>query len=253
MEWGEPTDCSGSAHSGTKCWATQLNQDYHDSSQSRLVLGPINLPTSSGPKLSWWQWYRFQPPTYYYGTYSWHDGGNVKLWTSLTDSVLLTPNPDYDTTMTEWNNLVPYQRAYADEDIGDYWHRASVDLTPWEGEEIYISWDFGSSSRNVESGWFIDDVLIGYIEVTAAEEKAPRPETDKIEVSPNPFNATCKISVSGDIEILDVTGRVVSRQSISGEAVWKGTSDAGRELPSGVYFIRKVDSEKPATRVILLR
>ncbi|RKZ29078.1 hypothetical protein DRQ36_09420 [bacterium] len=154
--WGTPTDGPSGAHSGTKCWGTILDGDYHNQSKSRLVLGKIFLPLDSAPTLSWWQWYRFQPGN----ASGYHDGGNLKLWLSSTDSAFLIPDRVYDEEMSQWNRLIAYQDAYADDDRGVYWHEVSVDLTPWEGDSVYISWDFGSSGSNVESGWFIDDVSI---------------------------------------------------------------------------------------------
>ncbi|MGC9315084.1 MAG: hypothetical protein ACP5G4_05560, partial [bacterium] len=158
--WGTPTHGPSSAHSGTKCWGTILDENYHNKSKSRLALGPIYLPLDSSPVLSWWQWYKFQPPTYSYGVWSYHDGGNVKLWLSPDDSTLLVMDRPYDEEQSQWNNLIAYQESYADDDRGNYWHEVSVDLSAWEGENVTISWDFGSSTNNVEAGWFIDDVLI---------------------------------------------------------------------------------------------
>ncbi len=153
-EWGTPTDGPGSAHSGSKCWATILDGDYNNTSMSRLTLGPISIPEGSSPTLTWWQWYRFQNNS----GGGFHDGGNIKIWSP--DSTIVEPDKPYDGNQSEWNYLIPYQTSYADNDYGDYWHEVSIDLSPWEGEEITISWDFGSSNNNVESGWFIDDVVI---------------------------------------------------------------------------------------------
>ena len=254
-EWGVPTSGPGSAHSGTKCWATKLNHNYNDSSQSRLILGPVNLPAASSPTLTWWQWYRFQGPT---SGSSYHDGGNVKLWTSFTDSTLLIPDPGYDREMTVWNNLIPYQQSYADDDNGNFWHRASVDISAWAGMDIYISWDFGSSSRNTESGWFIDDVAIGYTDYTAISSGSSIPKAMEIGVHPNPFNATCVIETAAPVEIFDISGRMVrllehkSNGKIA-RTVWNGRNEAGDELPSGIYFIRHCGSTGEAKRVILMK
>jgi len=152
--WGTPTDGPGSSHSGSKCWATDLTGDYSNRSMSRLTLGPINIPADSGPILTWWQWYSFQNNS----GGGFHDGGNIKVFSS--DTTIVVPDRPYDGNQSEWNYLIPYETSYADNDIGDYWHEVSIDLSPWEGEEITISWDFGSSNNNTECGWFIDDVVI---------------------------------------------------------------------------------------------
>ena len=254
-EWGVPTSGPGSAHSGTKCWATQLNTDYHDSSQSRLVLGPVDLPESSAPTLSWWQWYRFQQPT---SGPSWHDGGNVKLWLSTTDSTILTPEPAYDHAMSRWNWFIKYENAYADDDNGNFWHRATVDLSTWAGQTVYISWDFGSSSRNTESGWFIDDVAVGYTDYTAISSGSNLPDVQTIDVYPNPFNATCAIEATGAVEIFDISGRMVRHLESNSDGklarmLWDGRDAAGKKLPSGIYFVRLAGESDGAKRIVLLR
>ena len=265
--WGAPTDGPGSAYSGDKCWATQLHSDYHDSSQSRLVLGPITLPESSSPILSWWQWYRFQAPTWVSGSgWQYHDGGNVKLWLSPTDSTLLVMDRPYDVTQSQWNQLIRYQQSYADNDRGNYWHKVNVNLSAWAGEDVYISWDFGSSSRNTESGWFLDDVSIGYISYINVEESDKLPSMASLRTFPNPFNSAVTINIDGaqpsvntpvELDIFDITGRHVrSLETSKGQAafIWDGADDTGFELPSGIYFARaKIGDETITKRVAYLK
>lgn len=259
-EWGLPTSGPGSAHSGTKCWATRLNADYHDSSQSRLVLGPVSLPAGTAPKIQWWQWYRFQAPTYG-GTprrWQWHDGGNVKLWRSLTDSLLLVPDRNYDTTMSTSNLFIRNQRAYADNDNGNYWHRVSIDLSAYAGQTIYISWDFGSSSVNRESGWFIDDVVIGYTDYTGIDTQTKLPIAQEINAFPNPFNASCVIEAVGDVQIFDLSGRLVRtlkspELEARGRMVWDGRDLENKELSSGVYFVKVRGSDTPPVKLVYMK
>lgn len=259
-EWGIPTSGPGNAHSGSKCWATKLNEDYSDSSRSRLKTQALVLPSGTAPFITWWQWYRFQAPTTGGGgVRSWHDGGNVKLWRSLTDSVLLVPDKNYDTTMSTYNLFIPRQRAYADTGRGNYWHRVKIDLSAYAGQTIYISWDFGSSARNTQSGWFIDDVVVGYVNTTAIDENT-KPDEVSLKVFPNPFNSECRIISTGPVDIFDINGRKVIRldvdadDSASRSFVWDGRDSAGNELPSGIYFVRLANSGSSATaRLILMR
>ncbi|NJD60487.1 MAG: hypothetical protein FIA98_13925, partial [Anaerolineae bacterium] len=55
--WGSPTSGPGSAHSGTKVWATNLSGNYPDYSDDYLVSPIIDLSALAGGfQLDWWQW-----------------------------------------------------------------------------------------------------------------------------------------------------------------------------------------------------
>jgi hypothetical protein len=81
---------------------------------------------------------------------------------------------------------------------------------------------------------------------------------------PNPFNPVTRISfdlpVTGPVRLTvhDVRGRAV-RNLVAGvlsfgthTAVWNGTDDAGRRVPSGVYFCRIEAGDFVATRKMML-
>lgn len=82
--------------------------------------------------------------------------------------------------------------------------------------------------------------------------------------SPNPFRAgtTIPFQLGGranvQLEICDVTGRLVRRLDASGlqRLAWDGRDDAGTALPSGTYFMRLVRGGRALTRTgkaVLLR
>lgn len=256
-EWGVPTSGPGSAHSGSNCWATKLNSNYTDTSQSRLLLGPIDLTGASSPTLSWWQWYSFQEPTSsgWPPSYSWHDGGNVKLWLSFSDSTLLVPDGAYDSEQSQWNQMIPYQDSYADTGNGNYWHQVSVDLSAWEDMTIYISWDFGASYRNNEAGWYIDDVRVSYTDMTSVRSSIRKPDECAISSYPNPFNSTCVIQAPGEIEIYDISGnRITALDCTNGPVLWNGKNLDGRKMPTGIYFARSKDSNnQKAYKIIFMK
>ena len=56
--WGSPTTGPGSAHSGTKAWATNLAGNYNNSEDSAVTSPAIDLTAYGGQWLvvSWWQW-----------------------------------------------------------------------------------------------------------------------------------------------------------------------------------------------------
>ena len=82
--------------------------------------------------------------------------------------------------------------------------------------------------------------------------------------SPNPFRqaTTIPFSLAGqsgvELEILDVTGRLVRRFDTSGarSLVWDGRDDGGQTVPGGMYFVRLAKSGiaiSRTTRAVLIR
>jgi hypothetical protein len=66
-------------------------------------------------------------------------------------------------------------------------------------------------------------------------------------MSPNPFNPSMEILISGDvnieytIEIYDVSGRLVrSIRSKGDRVIWKGDDERGNILPSGIYMVKPI-------------
>ncbi len=104
------------------------------------------------------------------------------------------------------------------------------DIDGSNGEEIAVT-DYDLQFVNIYSGdqTGIDDNVGDLV----------LPENhDLISVYPNPFNSTCKITITdpaiANINIYDITGRLVERLNVaSGSAMWNA---AGR--PTGVYFVK---------------
>jgi hypothetical protein len=161
-QWGVPTHGPASAHSGEKCWGTQLAADYSLNSQSRLETPWMDFTKGGGMhlELKFWHWYNSE------GSYSAYDGGNVKLVTPAGETIIypdLALADDYDTySISTSNAWIPGEPAY----FGpvSMWKEAIFDLTPWTDEpEVKIIFDFGSDGSVVYPGWYIDDVVIwGY-------------------------------------------------------------------------------------------
>jgi flagellar hook assembly protein FlgD len=94
-----------------------------------------------------------------------------------------------------------------------------------------------------------------------------------LHVYPNPFTHNIKISFSvghnakgieqrvegTELKIYDATGRLIKSFShvtnqIFDQVVWDGRDDAGKKLPSGVYFLKFQAGDYTATeKLILLR
>jgi flagellar hook assembly protein FlgD len=94
---------------------------------------------------------------------------------------------------------------------------------------------------------------------------APTPGISLEQNAPNPFNPSTRIAytVSAvgarvDIGVFDVRGSLV-RTLVDGRpssgrvvVVWDGRDDAGREVPSGVYFYRLTAGPTTITRRMTL-
>ena len=86
--------------------------------------------------------------------------------------------------------------------------------------------------------------------------EADRPEEVELSLCPNPFNSALKIEVEGkgvsEIEVYDIVGHVVRRIPVEdGFAIWDGSDDAGRALPSGVYLVRSADGKQALPAVYI--
>jgi len=101
------------------------------------------------------------------------------------------------------------------------------------------------------------DIFFAILEAQATfvEEEPDLPETISIlKAYPNPFNASCKITVSdpqvNHVNIYDITGRLVEKLELNGgEAVWDASAQT-----SGVYFARLVyDNIDRSVKLLLLK
>ena len=106
----------------------------------------------------------------------------------------------------------------------------------------------------------------GVTEITSAE-----PVTHLLKVSPNPFTHQTQIRYlimdsrflmqNPRLEIYDVSGRLVRSFNLEssiqnqGSAIsWRGDDNAGRKLPSGVYFVKfSSDDYEETEKVLLIR
>ncbi len=88
-----------------------------------------------------------------------------------------------------------------------------------------------------------------------------------IRVFPNPFSSSTIIHFAGigqraeciELKIFDMAGREVKRFSLlpfnfllTTKVVWDGRDDGGKELPSGVYYLKFAAGEYKTTRKLLL-
>ena len=84
-----------------------------------------------------------------------------------------------------------------------------------------------------------DEVVYMLMDMTGIDDTRKPESPELLSIKPNPFNASCRITAPGPVEIYDISGRLVKRLGGSSSKVnefWKGRDSDGREMPSGVYL-----------------
>jgi hypothetical protein len=154
-EWGIPTIGPTSPHSGSYCWATDLDGDYGNDGSATMDSVEIFIPHGVSSNLSFWQWYDIENGVNHY------DGGNVKIstdggtyWQILGE--YLNPYPIQYAADT--NEGIPHEPCFSGISAG--WEYVSFDLSAFAGETVKFRWHFGSDGSITEPGWYIDDIKV---------------------------------------------------------------------------------------------
>lgn len=132
-EWGVPISGPGSAASGEKVYATNLDGQYDGSTNATLVMPPIDLPEGDS-FLQFNQWHELEK----YDSGSAYDFGHVFI----------------STDQEEWVQLARM------EGLTDDWESAEVDLSEYSGQRVYIGFNLASDGSVNRDGWYIDDVKL---------------------------------------------------------------------------------------------
>lgn len=152
--------------------------------------------------------------------------------------------------------------AIADLSTGDWGHIAtdSIHEYPKDGDDPV------PPDEPVFGGPTLLDLMIaaGYDPTALAEEEAPAAGR-LLRPYPNPFNPNTRIAFEleresrVELRIVDVRGRTVRvledalQPAGRWEMVWDGRDDAGRQLPSGMYFATlQVDGRRADSRKLLM-
>jgi len=153
-EWGVPSSGPGSAHSGTKLWATVLAGNYPNYANWTLTSSEF-IATSNNPQLKFWHWYNMEESGMYPGVA--YDGGNVKISTdSGATWTLIKPVGGYNGRGASGNSGIPNESCYTG--IHETWNEAVFNLTVVSGQRVLVRWHFGSDGGVVRSGWYLDDI-----------------------------------------------------------------------------------------------
>jgi len=191
-EWGDPTTGPMDAYSGVNVWATKLGGDYSSSSNSKLDLPAVIVPTNATyAMLTFWQWYYIETN---------YDGGNVKISTDGGSSwTILTPDIGYNGIAKSYNAGIPNEPCFTGYN-NDEWQKVTFDLTPYKGQSVIIRLHFGSDSSVNRVGWYVDDVMI------AGAEDSEGPAFVSTDVPASTFDTTGPYTVT--TTVLDALGGV---------------------------------------------
>jgi len=95
-----------------------------------------------------------------------------------------------------------------------------------------------------EIGEIMRSIWTSELSVNAPEAEINLPQNISVSAYPNPFNAETQITITGDlrrvteVSIYDITGRKVCSLPVKGSVIWKGQDRRGREVASGLYFVK---------------
>ena len=135
-EVGIPTSGPSSAHSGQYCTGTNLEGNYEEPADSRLISPPFMVPPASeNPRFRFWYWFSFNGADY----------GQVQIKTS---------NGQWEPISIVMNNYGSNAWSYGSVDISDY-ADSTVQIAFYFHSENYLG-----GASDVSTGWYIDDVSL---------------------------------------------------------------------------------------------
>jgi len=249
-EYGQPTGGGGqygnpdptSGHTGDNVYGYNLDGDYPNEMEweDHLTSEAIDCSGLGGVSMKFWRWLGVEQPDY--------DHAYVRV---SNDGVNWT---------TVWENTTGVE--------DDAWVQVEYDISAVaDGEEtVYLRWTMGETDTGWRyCGWNIDDIEVwglarieagvGDNNVLTARLEQPRP---------NPFNPVTTIAFTlpesghARLAVYDVSGRLVTvlsdgvHEAGEHEAVWNGRDSEGRQLGSGVYFVRFESGDVVSTRKMVM-
>ncbi len=251
-EFGEPKGLGGEqgvpdptgGHTGTNVYGYNLSGDYPGYlPETHLTTGAIDCSELSNAHLKFWRWLGVEKAEF--------------------DSAYVRVSSDSANWVTAWENV---------EEVADTcWTQVELNISEIaDGEEtVFIRWTMGATDGIWQyCGWNIDDVEVWAMDfvpnVVDPDDVVAVPHLDP--VRPNPFNpaATIRFTLpdAGDarLAVYDCAGRLVvvladgPHEASDHTLVWHGVDASGRDVASGVYFLRLESGGKTAIgKMVMVR
>ncbi len=144
---GTPSSGPGGAHSGSRCWGTNLSGDYEDGAIWTLWTPDLDFSDAIAPVVDFWHWYSFEDS---------RDGGICEVSTNGGDSwTVVEPEGGYPGTLSGDS---PYSGIDAFTGTSGEWEKVSYDLVDYAGQLISFRFNMNSNMSTTEAGWYIDDL-----------------------------------------------------------------------------------------------
>jgi len=129
-QWGVPTSGPGRAYSGEKLMATNLTGNYQNNSNSYMRMPPVDLTqTHDGAFLYFKHWYDLETN---------YDKGSIQI----------APAGGQFVKVAEFTGA------------SNGWKNGFVDLTPYLGQQIFITFNLNTDGSVTKQGWYIDDIAV---------------------------------------------------------------------------------------------
>lgn len=129
-------------------WGTVLEGDYATDSGESLITPPFTVDGTT---------FLMEVDHYYDAENLW-DGGNLTV-----NGEVITPIEGYPGLISvpgDWTAwCVDFEEGFTGLDSG--WLTSCFDLSAFAGQEIHVTFDFGSDDTFVEAGWYISAVRVG--------------------------------------------------------------------------------------------